>query len=129
VLEVRSVVLRELERLRVEGRIGAPLDAVVDLYCAPERRAALTALGDELRFLLITSEARVHSADNRPAATDAGGGEGAGAFWVAVDASRAAKCVRCWHKREDVGSSDRHPQLCGRCISNLDGPGETRRFA
>ena len=129
VLEVRSVVLRELERLRVEGRIGAPLDAVVDLYCAPERRAALTALGDELRFLLITSEARVHSADDRPAATDAGGGEGAGAFWVAVDASRAAKCVRCWHKREDVGSSDRHPQLCGRCVSNLDGPGETRRFA
>jgi len=129
VLEVRSVVLRELERLRVEGRIGAPLDAVVDLYCAPERRAALTALGDELRFLLITSEARVHAADVRPAATDAGGGEGAGAFWVAVDASRAAKCVRCWHKREDVGSSDRHPQLCGRCVSNLDGPGETRRFA
>jgi isoleucyl-tRNA synthetase len=129
VLEVRSVVLRELERLRIEGRIGAPLDAVVDLYCAPERRAALAALGDELRFLLITSEARVHVAEDRPAAASAGGGEGEGAFWVSVDASSAAKCVRCWHKREDVGHSDRHPQLCARCVTNIEGPGEQRRFA
>ena len=129
VLEVRSVVLRELERLRIEGRIGAPLDAVVDLYCAPERRAALAVLGDELRFLLITSEARVHVAEDRPAAASAGGGEGEGAFWVSVDASSAAKCVRCWHKREDVGHSDRHPQLCARCVTNIEGPGEQRRFA
>ena len=57
------------------------------------------------------------------------GGEGAGAFWVSVDASSAAKCVRCWHKREDVGQSDRHPQLCARCVTNIDGPGEPRRFA
>ena len=129
VLEVRSVVLRELERLRIEGRIGAPLDAVVDLYCAPERRAALAVLGDELRFLLITSEARVHAAEDRPVAASAGGGEGEGAFWVSVDASGAAKCVRCWHKREDVGHSDRHPQLCARCVTNIEGAGEQRRFA
>jgi isoleucyl-tRNA synthetase len=129
ILEVRGVVLRELERLRVEGRIGAPLDAVVDLYCAPGRRAALAAIGDELRFLLITSEARVHDLAERPAAASAGGGDGDGAFWVQVDASSAPKCVRCWHKRRDVGSSPRHPQLCGRCVSNLDGAGETRRFA
>jgi isoleucyl-tRNA synthetase len=129
VLEVRAVVLRELERLRVEGRIGAPLDAVVDLYCAPERLAALRALGDELRFLLITSEARVHPEAHRPAAATAAGGVGADAFWVEVDASRAAKCVRCWHKRDDVGSSPRHPELCARCVGNVDGPGEIRRFA
>jgi isoleucyl-tRNA synthetase len=128
VLEVRSVVLKELERLRVAGRIGAPLDAVVDLYCAPERFATLAALGEELRFLLITSDARVHAAEDRPAAAVAGG-EGGGAFWVAVEPSRAAKCVRCWHRREDVGRSTAHPQLCGRCIANVDGPGETRRFA
>jgi isoleucyl-tRNA synthetase len=54
---------------------------------------------------------------------------GADAFWVEVDASRAAKCVRCWHKRDDVGSSPRHPELCARCVGNVDGPGEIRRFA
>src|SRR5262245_24583372 len=128
VLEVRSVVLKELERLRVAGQIGAPLDAVVDLYCAPERRATLAALGEELRFLLITSDARVHPAEDRPAAAGACG-EGAGALWVAVEPSRNTKCVRCWHRREDVGRSPAHPQLCGRCVANVDGPGETRRFA
>ena len=105
VLEVRSVVLRELERLRIEGRIGAPLDAEVDLYCAPERRAALAVLGDELRFVLITSEARVHArggpAGGRRRRRGARARERSGS---SVDASSAAKCVRCWHKREDVGS-------------------------
>ena len=104
VLEVRSAVLKELERLRVDGRIGAPLDAVVDVYCAADRRAALAVLGDELRFVTITSEARVHAADDRPEAAVAGGGDGASAFWVSVEPSRAAKCVRCWHKRDDVGT-------------------------
>jgi isoleucyl-tRNA synthetase len=127
-LNVRSAVLKELERLRVAGRIGAPLDAAVDLYCGPPLRAALDALGEELRFLLITSEARVHAAEERPAAA-VPGGEGTGAFWVAVEPARAARCVRCWHRREDVGQSSAHPGLCGRCIANVDGPGETRRFA
>jgi isoleucyl-tRNA synthetase len=129
VLEVRAAVLRELERLRVAGAIGAPLDAVVDLYAVPEVRAALTPLGDELRFVLITSEARVHPAESRPAqavpadpAVDSG-------VWINVRPSSAAKCIRCWHKRADVGSDASHPELCARCAVNLDGAGETRQFA
>ena len=129
VIEVRIAVLRELERLRVEGRIGAPLDAVVDLYCGPERYAVLAPLGEELRFVLITSGARVHAAPERPAAAVAGGGEGAGEFWILVAPSTATKCVRCWHKRDDVGSSEAHPELCSRCVLNLDGGGEARRYA
>jgi isoleucyl-tRNA synthetase len=130
-------VLRELEQLRVAGGIGAPLDAVVDLYAAPGIHAALVPLGEELRFVLITSEARVHAAEARPADAVAGapaGGETGGAavepgFWIRVRPSTAVKCVRCWHKRDDVGSVPAHPELCGRCVVNLDGAGETRRFA
>jgi isoleucyl-tRNA synthetase len=137
VLGVRAAVLRELEQLRVAGAIGAPLDAVVDVYAAPGMRAALAPLGEELRFVLITSEARVHAAEARPADAVAGGpagGEAGGAagepgFWVRVRPSTAVKCVRCWHKRDDVGSVPAHPELCGRCVVNLDGAGETRRFA
>jgi isoleucyl-tRNA synthetase len=141
VLEVRAAVLRELELLRVAGGIGAPLDAVVDVYAAPGIRAALAPLGDELRFVLITSEAHVHPAEARPpdavAGAQAGGATGgmtAGAtgeaeFWIRVRPSTAVKCVRCWHKRDDVGSVPTHPELCGRCVVNLDGAGETRRFA
>ncbi|HEX9773022.1 MAG TPA: isoleucine--tRNA ligase [Steroidobacteraceae bacterium] len=129
VLEARGAVLRELERLRVAGLIGAPLDAAVDLYCAPPLLATLGALGEELRFVLITSEARVHAADARPAAAVASGGEGAEGLWIAVQPATAAKCVRCWHKRADVGTIPAHPELCGRCVSNVDGPGELRRFA
>jgi isoleucyl-tRNA synthetase len=129
VLEVRAAVLRELERLRVAGNIGAPLDAVVDLYVGPGVRAALTPLGAELRFVLITSEAHVHPAEARPAealpadpASDTG-------VWIRVHPSPQEKCVRCWHKRADVGSNATHPELCARCAVNLDGSGETRRFA
>jgi len=129
VLEARAAVLRELERLRVAGSIGAPLDAVVDLYAGAGVRAALTPLGDELRFVMITSEAHVHPAEARPVDAVPAGTAGVTDLWIQVRPSAVAKCVRCWHKRADVGSDPSHPELCARCVVNLDGAGETRRFA
>ncbi|MFO1408483.1 MAG: isoleucine--tRNA ligase [Steroidobacteraceae bacterium] len=129
VLAARSAVLRELERLRVAGAIGAPLDAVVELYAEPATRATLEALGDELRFVLITSGAAVREAASRPDDAVAAGVDGAPGLWVSVRPTDATKCVRCWHRREDVGSVAAHPELCSRCASNVDGPGETRRYA
>ena len=129
ILEARGVVLRELERLRVAGQIGAPLDAIVDLYAEPAMRAVLEPLGEELRFVLITSEAHVHGADERPAEAVSASPEGQAGLWVRVRPSQAPKCVRCWHKRDDVGSVAAHPELCARCAGNVEGPGESRRFA
>ena len=128
VLDVRVAVSKELEKLRVGGAIGASLDAEVDLYCDDTLRRRLGALGDELRFVLITSYARLHAAGNRP--VDAVGAAAADEpFWIKVCASSHPKCVRCWHHRADVGSVDAHPELCGRCVENVAGPGEERRFA
>ncbi|HEV3286876.1 MAG TPA: isoleucine--tRNA ligase [Steroidobacteraceae bacterium] len=125
-LALRGDVMRELEKLRDAGRIGAPLDARVDLYCAPGELARCSALGAELRFLLITSEAQVHAAAAAPAgAVAATSAEG---VWLVVQPSEEAKCVRCWHRRPDVGADARHPQLCLRCVGNLEGPGEQRQY-
>ncbi|MGA7800939.1 MAG: isoleucine--tRNA ligase [Gammaproteobacteria bacterium] len=128
ILEVREAVGRELEKLRVAGDIGASLDAEVDLYCDEELHARLKRLGDELRFVLITSYARVHPLAERPAETvdaDLKSGE----LWVRVSTSAHAKCIRCWHHREDVGSHPEHPQICSRCADNVAGGGEQRRYA
>jgi isoleucyl-tRNA synthetase len=130
-LALRSDVLRELERLRDERRIGAPLDARVDVYCLPAELPRFGVLGDELRFLLITSEAQVHEVAAAPpgavpAASSAGGS--GGGVWVVVQPTLAPKCVRCWQRRPDVGADARHPQLCGRCVLNVEGPGEHRRY-
>jgi isoleucyl-tRNA synthetase len=128
VLSLRSSVSRELEKLRNTGAIGAPLDAEVDLYCAPELLQVLQPFGEELRFAFITSAARVHPGEARPAgAVAAEEGEGNTA-WIVVQPSEAAKCVRCWHKRPDVGKHADHPELCGRCVENVTGSGETRRY-
>jgi isoleucyl-tRNA synthetase len=127
-LSVRQAVSKELEALRVERKIGSPLDAEVRLYCDSGLYGELEKLGDELRFVLITSAATIHAADERP--------EGAVSveedetrFWVSVVATSAQKCVRCWHRREDVGSVSEHSELCARCVENIEGPGETRRYA
>ncbi|HEX9812022.1 MAG TPA: isoleucine--tRNA ligase [Burkholderiales bacterium] len=125
VLAVRQAVGRELEKLRVAGEIGSSLDAEVDLYCGDELRGQLARFGEELRFVLITSYARVHSVGERPSGsvdTEMSG------LSVRVSASGHAKCVRCWHHRADVGTHPEHPLLCGRCVENL-GRGESREFA
>ncbi len=124
-LETRVAVAKQMEAARAEGLIGASLDAEVDLYCDGELHDRLAALGDELRFVLITSDARVHPLAEAPddaLATDIDG------LKLRIRASAHPKCVRCWHHREDVGTSPEHPELCARCVENL-GAGETRRFA
>ena len=129
VMAVREVVSKELERLRVAGGIGSSLDAEVDLYCGREIHDLLLRLGDELRFVLLTSYARIHPITTPPAAAAhfelASGDE----LWVQVAPSDHAKCVRCWHHREDVGTDANHPELCGRCVDNVSGGGERRNYA
>jgi isoleucyl-tRNA synthetase len=125
-IELRTAVTRELERLREQGSIGAPLDAEVDVYCTAEHHARLGALGEELRFLFITSAARVHEVAEPPTDAVPAGNAAQSGLWIRVQPSQATKCVRCWHHRPDVASDTRHPELCGRCVSNVDGPGETR---
>jgi isoleucyl-tRNA synthetase len=125
ILAVREVVKQELEKLRVAGAIGSSLDAEVDLYCEPHLAAVLGKLKDELRFVFIISYARVHSLETDPTDSIATGVKG---LHIKVNPSDYAKCARCWHHREDVGTHHDHPTICGRCISNL-GDGETRSYA
>jgi len=129
VLALKSDVSGELERLRAAGAIGAPLEAEVDVYVDATQRARLEGLGDELRFVLITSEARLLDADQRPADAVAAVDVAKEGAWIAVRALPHAKCARCWHRRPDIGSDPGHPELCSRCVSNLEGAGETRSFA
>jgi len=129
ILSARAAVLRKLEELRTAEKIGAPLDAEVDLYCEPELQATLSTFGEELRFVLITSDARVHPAEARPEEAMKVESEGVSGLWISAQPSSNAKCVRCWHKRPEVGHIAAHPELCGRCVENLDGNGEVRRFA
>jgi isoleucyl-tRNA synthetase len=126
VLAVRVAVSKELEVLRVRDEIGSSLDAEVELYCAPALHRQLTLLEDELRFVLITSYAKVLPAAEAPA--DALPTEIDG-LQLKLKASGHAKCVRCWHHRHDVGGHAEHPELCGRCVDNVAGAGETRRYA
>ncbi|HEY5808217.1 MAG TPA: isoleucine--tRNA ligase [Povalibacter sp.] len=128
ILDVRSAVARELEKLRNSGGIGAPLDAEIDLYCAPRLLETLQPFGEELRFVFITSGARVHEAAARPTDAVPAQEDDRNAAWIVVRPTTAVKCVRCWHKRPDIGSSAQHPELCGRCVTNIDGPGEDRKF-
>ena len=129
VMETRDAVYKELERLRAAGGIGAGLDAEVDLFCGQELHERLTKLGEELRFVLITSEARVHRAKDAPEHAVHFTLSNNDEVWVAVAPTEHAKCVRCWHHRPDVGEHAEHPELCGRCVENVAGEGEVRQFA
>src|SRR6185369_3341882 len=128
-IALRQAVLRELEKLREAGTIGAPLEAEVDVYALPDHAARYSALGDELRFLTITSLARVHAVQAEPdgvVVAEAGSAIIPG-VWLKVRRTGGMKCVRCWHLRPDVGQHVEHPELCGRCAGNIGGQPEQRR--
>ena len=112
--EIRDVVNKDIEAVRTEGRVGSSLQAEVSVSAQPEDLALLQSLGDDLKFVFITS------------AAEALAGE---ALQAAVTPSSHAKCDRCWHYRADVGTNPEHPSLCGRCDSNLHGAGEERHKA
>ena len=133
---LRDAVSQQIEGLRNNGDIGSSLDAEVSLYASGQTLDLLHGLGDELRFIFITSYAHVYAHEDR---------DGSGvelpdwkkqlADWpdeplaVEVIATDNAKCVRCWHHREDVGSDPEHPEACARCIDNVEGEGESRQYA
>ncbi|MDH4216029.1 MAG: isoleucine--tRNA ligase [Gallionella sp.] len=113
----RAKTNKQLEETRAAGLIGSALAAEVDVYAAGGDYEVLARLGNDLRFVFITSRATVHRA-----ATEA-------EQRIDVSASAHGKCERCWHYREDVGADGQHPTLCGKCVSNLYGGGEMRRYA
>ncbi|MES2958649.1 MAG: isoleucine--tRNA ligase [Pseudomonadota bacterium] len=111
---IRDEVNKAIEAVRSAGGVGSSLQAEVALTVNPADHALLGALGDDLKFVLITSQASL-----RPGAE----------FAVTVSPSGASKCERCWHWRRDVGHDPAHPALCARCTSNLFGAGEGRSIA
>jgi isoleucyl-tRNA synthetase len=115
--ELRSQVQKALEESRASGKIGSSLAAEVQIRVAGDDFSLLESLGDDLRLVMITSAAQVVHTDKLEE-------EG-----VAVTPSAHPKCERCWHYREDVGADEEYPTICRRCVSNLYGAGEVRRYA
>jgi isoleucyl-tRNA synthetase len=124
-LAQREAVSKVLEPMRAGGAIGAGLEADVDLYLEADTLRALAPVAGELRFLFLVSELRLHPLADQPA--DAAKGEGTEA-WILARPTTHAKCIRCWHYRADVGSNPEHPEICARCVDNVEGPGEDRRW-
>jgi isoleucyl-tRNA synthetase len=129
-MNVRMAVSKELEKSRTADQIGSSLNAKVKIYCSAELAKTLAKLGDELRFIFITSEAEVITVpypfelqDIPELVVDAE------RLKIQVAASEHTKCVRCWHQRPDVGTHAEHPELCGRCVENVAGNGEVRHYA
>jgi isoleucyl-tRNA synthetase len=130
-LAVRDEIGKALEQLRKVGKIGSSLDAEVDLFVPEDWLTRYRSMSDELRFFFITSALNLKSDQQAPPeATTVAVQTGSGATVIRfqVRPSELRKCVRCWHHRPDVGVSPEHPDLCGRCVTNVDGPGEQRKF-
>lgn len=126
IMGVREQVNRELEKARNAGMIGSGLAAEVVLFCDETLYSLLEKIKDELRFVLITSEATIKplaQRDEYAISTEFP------SLWVTVKPSTFEKCERCWHRREEVGKNATHPGLCARCIENVEGHGEKRLYA
>jgi isoleucyl-tRNA synthetase len=113
----RAEAAKEIELVRVTGQVGSSLQSALAFHLAGDAFDALNSLGDDLRFVMITSDAKVYKAVSEAEQT------------ISVLPSQHAKCARCWHYRADVGASAEHPTICGRCETNLFGHAESRQYA
>jgi isoleucyl-tRNA synthetase len=125
-IALKADVARELERLRSLGSIGSSLEAEVTVFVPEALAPRFAMMRDELRFLLITGQADVATTAAIPASAVKAAQED---VWIEVKPSSHLKCVRCYQLRSDVGSNPRHPEICARCVLNVEGPGEERHFA
>ncbi len=125
IAQVKTAVNKVIEAKRAAGEVGGALGTEVALFADDTLQTELQKLGDELRFVLITSTAKVQplSAAQNAEATEVAG------LHVAVKKSEYTKCERCWHHRADIGANAVHPTICLRCVTNVDGVGEERAFA
>ena len=110
--QLRELAAKKIEEQREAKQIGSSLAAELDIRAGDPLYASLASLGEDLKYVFITSRASIQRAQG--AATT-----------VAVQPSRHPKCERCWHYRADVDAAG----LCGRCEGNLKGPGERRTHA
>jgi isoleucyl-tRNA synthetase len=124
--DIRLAVNKQIEVQRSEGKLGGSLEAEVTLYLSQDHSARLAPMKDELRFILITSKARILAIEQQPDDAIATGIEG---VTLCLKKSKYEKCERCWHRVEDIGIDPEHPTICGRCVSNVVGDGEERHFA
>jgi isoleucyl-tRNA synthetase len=125
-IALKADVARELERLRTLGSLGSSMEADVTVFVPDALAGQFAAMHDELRFLLITGDAKVAPSSTLPGTAVKASQE---EVWIEVKPSTSPKCVRCYQLRADVGSNPNHPQICSRCVINVEGPGEERRFA
>ena len=123
VLNVRSEVNKVIESSRNDGLIGSALEAEIELLCSSDLEKTLSKFAEELRFVFITSEAKVLPENGEGEKTEIEG------LRIKVSKTQEEKCERCWHSRPEVGSAKEHPTLCQRCIENVEGTGELRLFA
>jgi isoleucyl-tRNA synthetase len=126
-LGIRATASQVLERMRKDGQIGASLDATLTIHADTAVQSALAESASELRFFFITSEVTLAPLEGRPASSERVELEGAEVYVSAV-VSDAAKCIRCWQHRPDVGVDPAHAEICGRCVENVTGQGEDRRW-
>jgi len=124
--EIRIAVNKVIEEMRGSGELGGSLEAEVTLYLDQSLSSKLAILDSELRFILITSKVMIKAIEQKPAEAIDTDIEG---LALTVKRSEHEKCARCWHRIEDVGTDPEHPEICGRCVTNVDGDGEIRQFA
>ena len=113
IFEIKDAVNQSIEEMRNENKLKGSLDSVVNILANSEDIKILEKLGNELHFLLISSEASIETNES---------------FKININSSKNTKCTRCWHRHSSVGSNKEHPELCDRCIENIDNDGEQRKF-
>jgi isoleucyl-tRNA synthetase len=113
IFEIKDIVNQSIEQMRNDNALKGSLDAIVNIEANVEDFKILEKLGEELHFLFISSEASITQGKE---------------LKINITSSKNQKCSRCWHRDSTIGNVENHPEICGRCVENIEKDGEQRSF-
>lgn len=126
IIQIKHEINKFLEEEIKNKTINNSLEASIVLYVSPELLGKLEILGQEIKFIFLTSHVTVKLYNNAP--KNVKKSANLRHLKVFIEKFNGEKCPRCWHYFTPTKNHVKNSGICNRCILNTIGNGEKRIF-
>ncbi|MFI4846951.1 MAG: isoleucine--tRNA ligase [Candidatus Makana argininalis] len=126
IIKIRNEINKIIEIKRKNKIINSSLESCIILHAKPYIYNILKKLGNEIKFIFLTSKVLLSNYDNSD--FNSIKCENIEGLKINIIKIKGKKCPRCWHFENNNNYKKKYSDICKRCILNTLGSGEKRKF-